>query len=102
MIRLLVAVVLLACASAGWAADEKKDSIDGTWLPAEAELAGKPFPEEVRKSMKLVIKDGKYTVTVGQAVDKGTVKVMPAEKPKAMDVTGTEGPNTAKTFPAIY
>lgn len=103
LLKLSVALlVLLGSLSTGWAADEKTDSLDGTWLPAEAELAGKPFPEEVRKSMKLVIKDGKYTVTVGQGIDKGTVKVMPGEKPKAMDITGTDGPNTGKTFLAIY
>src|SRR5947209_17190682 len=102
MVKLLVAVaVVLACAAVGWAADDK-DSIDGTWLPAEAELAGQKFPDEVRKSMKLVVKDGKYTVTVGKGVDEGTVKLMPTAKPKAVDVTGTEGPNKGKTFLAIY
>ena len=78
------------------------DTIQGTWLASTAELGGKPFPEEVRKSIKLTIKDGKYTVTVGKTPDHGTSKLDPSAKPKAMDITGTEGPNKGKTFQAIY
>ena len=78
------------------------DTLDGTWLPSAAELAGKPFPEEIRKSMKLVLKGGKYTVTVGEKADRGTVKADPTAKPKEMDITGTDGPNKGKTFLAIY
>jgi uncharacterized protein (TIGR03067 family) len=78
------------------------DALDGTWLPAAAELGGKPFPDEVRKTMKLVLKDDKYTVTVGMAVDEGTVKRNPAAKPKTLDITGTDGPNKGKTILAIY
>ena len=78
------------------------DTIQGTWLPSAAELGGKMFPDEVRKTIKLVIKGDKYTVTVGEKVDKGTVKLNPAEKPKALDITGTEGPNKGKTILAIY
>ena len=74
------------------------DTIEGTWLPATAELGGKPFPDEVRKTIKLVVKDGKYTVTVGKEIDQGTVKLNPAAKPKEMDITGTDGPNKGKTF----
>ena len=73
-----------------------------TVLPSAAELAGKMFPDEVRKTIKLVIKDDKYTVTVGEKVDKGTVKLNPAAKPKALDITGTDGPNKGKTILAIY
>jgi uncharacterized protein (TIGR03067 family) len=82
--------------------DAKDDTLQGTWLPSAAELGGKMFPDEVRKTIKLVVKDDKYTVTVGEAVDRGTIKLMPSATPKAMDITGTEGPNKGKTIPAIY
>jgi uncharacterized protein (TIGR03067 family) len=88
----------LPCVSRG---DDAK-SMDGTWLPSAAELAGEKFPDEVRKIIKLVIDDGKYTVTVGKNPDRGTVKLDPSKKPKEMDITGTEGPNKGKTFLAIY
>ena len=81
---------------------DKDEMIDGTWFPAEAEIGGQKFPEEVRKIMKLEVKDGKYTVTVGKGIDRGTIKLNPAAKPQAMDITGTEGPNKGKTHPAIY
>lgn len=100
----IVALTLaLTFALAAWSADAKdSDAIQGAWLPVTAELGGKMFPDEVRKSIKLVIKDDKYTVTVGKAVDQGTVKLHPAAKPKKMDITGTDGPNMGKTIPAIY
>jgi len=79
-----------------------RDTIEGTWLPAAAELGGKAFPDEIRKTIKLVVKDDRYTVTVGKQVDQGTVKLDPAAKPKALDITGTEGPNKGKTIRAIY
>lgn len=95
--------LVLTLSLAVWSADAKdSDAIQGTWLPATAELAGKMFPDEVRKSIKLVIKDGKYTVTVGKVVDQGTIKLDPAAKLKKMDITGTDGPNKGKMIPAIY
>ena len=78
------------------------DTIQGTWPPSTAELGRKMFPDEVRKTIKLVVKDDKYTVTTGKVVDQGTVKLNPAAKPKEMDITGTEGPNKGKTILAIY
>jgi len=95
-------VVALSLSSVGRGDDAKENSADGTWLPTKAELGGQAFPDEVRKSMKLVIKGNKYTVTVGDRVDKGTVKRDPSATPKAVDITGTEGPNKGKTFLAIY
>ena len=78
------------------------DAIQGTWLPSAAELGGKAFPEEVRKTIKLVVTEAKYTVTVGKQVDQGTVKLNPRAKPKTLDITGTDGPNKGKTILAIY
>src|SRR5947209_20538519 len=81
---------------AAWGGQAQDDTLEGTWLPAAAELGGKAFPDDVRKTMKLVLKDDTYTVTVGKGVDRGTVKRMPSATPRAMDITGTEGPNKGK------
>ncbi len=106
MTRSFGVILLLAvsCSSLFLGSDAPDDvkSIDGTWLPAEAELGGEKFPDEIRKIMKLVIGDGKYTVTVGGQPDRGTVKLDRSKKPMTMDITGTEGPNLGKTFLAIY
>jgi uncharacterized protein (TIGR03067 family) len=102
--RLCMALALvLSISSVAWCDDAKdEDAIQGTWLASTAEFGGQKFPDEVRKSIKLVIKDGKYTVTVGREPDKGTSKMDPSANPKAMDITGTEGPNKGKTMLAIY
>lgn len=83
-------------------ADDPKTSLDGTWLPESAELAGKPFPEEIRKTIKLELMGDNYIATIGPTVDKGTIKRNTTAKPKQMDITGVEGPTKGKTIPAIY
>jgi len=100
--QFLAFTLVLSFSSAAWSGDAKDDTIDGAWLPSSAELGGKKFPDEVRKTIKLVVKDNQYTVTVGTEVDKGTVKLDPSAKPKALDITGTEGPNKDKKILAIY
>ena len=84
--------------------EAKKDAelLEGVWIPASAELAGKQFPEATRKAMKLVMKGNTYKVSVGELLDVGTTKIDPSQKPKSIDVTGTEGPNRDKTYLAIY
>ena len=102
-LKLFVACVLVvSCSSAAWGGDAKDDTLEGAWLPSVAELAGKPFPDEVRKTIRLEIKGDQYTVTVGTVPDRGTCKRNPSAKPKALDITGTEGPNKGKTILAIY
>jgi uncharacterized protein (TIGR03067 family) len=102
-LKLVLLALVLSFSPAATRGDAKDgDTLDGTWLPETAELGGKMFPDEIRKSIKLVVKDGKYTVTVGKVVDQGTAKLNPKAKPKEMDVTGTDGPNKGKTFLAIY
>jgi uncharacterized protein (TIGR03067 family) len=81
--------------------DEAK-AIQGNWTPATAELAGQPIPEAVLKTISLQLDAGKYNVSVGGDPDKGTYTIDATTTPKSMIVTGTEGPNRGKTFPAIY
>jgi uncharacterized protein (TIGR03067 family) len=100
--RFVAFALVVACSSVAWSDDAKDDSIDGIWLPSTAELGGKKFPDEVRKSIKLEVKGDQYFVTVGKQPDRGTCKLNPSAKPKALDITGTEGPNKGKTILAIY
>jgi len=58
--------------------------------------------EAVLKIISLRLDDGKYEVFVGDRPDKGTYTLDSTSKPKGMTITGTEGPNQGKTFPAIY
>jgi uncharacterized protein (TIGR03067 family) len=102
--RAAVAAVLATVLSGPARGDEKAElkKLEGTWLPSAGEIGGRKLPDEQIKAIKLVIADGKYTVTVSGQDDKGTLKVDANAKPATMDIVGTEGPNTGKTFPAIY
>jgi uncharacterized protein (TIGR03067 family) len=94
--------ICLLCSSATVLADDKdKPSSDGTWIPTRAELGGNKLPDDVLKTIKLVLEGDKYTVTIGSEVDKGTVKMDAKAKPMTMDIVGTEGPNKGKTILAI-
>jgi uncharacterized protein (TIGR03067 family) len=94
--------LVVSCSSAAWSDEAKPDTLEGIWLPSAAELGGKQFPDEVRKTIRLEVKGDQYTVTVGTQPDRGTCKLNPSAKPKALDITGTEGPNKGKTILAIY
>lgn len=106
MSRLMCATLFfamsVACFSQGEESRESTKSVDGTWLASVVELGGAKLPDEVRMSIKLVIDQGNYTVTLGKNPDRGTVKLDPSKMPKEMDITGTEGPNKGKKILAIY
>ena len=103
--------VICLCASltlGGWLMATATDSPDdasalqGNWKPAAAELAGRPMAGEVLQTISLKLDQGKYEVFVGEHPDRGTYTIDAATLPKSMTVTGTEGPNQGRTFPAIY
>jgi uncharacterized protein (TIGR03067 family) len=71
-------------------------------VPSEAELDGEKLAKKDLSAIKLVIKDEKYTVTVGELVDQGTVTLDLESDPTGMEIKGTKGPNEGKTIPAIY
>lgn len=101
---LLLCACLAPLAPGGDAKGGKNDAkkMQGTWKLMTAELAGKPFPDEITKTITLVLTDGKYTVTVGDKTDEGTCKIDPSKVPPTLDITGTKGPNEGKTILAIY
>ena len=101
---LLCTCLAVAASLNAFAAHPPADAKDvqGNWKPAKAELAGQPVTDAVLKSISLRLDNGKYEVFVGQRPDRGTYTLDSATKPKSMTVTGTEGPNQGKAFPAIY
>jgi uncharacterized protein (TIGR03067 family) len=99
--KYIVCVCFAVCASLNAFADDAK-AIQGNWKPVKAELAGQPMTDAVLKSISLKLENGKYEVFVGAHPDRGTYTIDADTKPKSMSVTGTEGPNIGKTFPAIY
>ncbi len=103
----VLGLVLAVGLSAGAVAVEDRDdgkAVQGTWVPIEAELAGKPMPEAVLKSITLKTGDGKYEVAIANTPesDKGTYTLGTASNPKTMTIKSAEGPNAGKTLLAIY
>ena len=94
-------LILLVVVPGASRADDNK-ALQGTWLPSAAELATQKMSEEMLKTMRLTIKGDQYEVQVGKQTDRGTVKFDPAQKPKTMDIMGTEGPNKGRKLLAIY
>ena len=98
-ICLTVAASLSAFAAG--AADDAK-AVQGNWKPVKAELAGQPMADAVLKSISLKLDHGNYEVFVGEEPDRGTYTIDSTTRPRSMTITGGEGPNHGKTFPAIY
>src|SRR6476646_3192366 len=81
---------------------EEQKSLQGDWVPVKAELAGQPMPDAVLKTISLKLNKNEYEVLVAGKADKGTWKIDPTAKLKAMDIAGVKGPNAGKKFPCIY
>lgn len=100
---LIVVVLILSFSMVGWSGTiPDRESIQGTWLPSAAEFAGMKFPDEIRKSLRMVIKGDQYLVTEAGSPDQGTLKLNPNTTPKQMDIISTDGANKGRTFLAIY
>jgi uncharacterized protein (TIGR03067 family) len=110
MKTILCICLVLAASLTALAAEESADhktpdyqkTLQGDWIPVKAELAGKPMPEAVLKTISLKLVKNEYEVLVAGKPDKGTWTIDPTAKPKGMKITGVKGPNAGKTFPAIY
>jgi uncharacterized protein (TIGR03067 family) len=79
-----------------------QQALQGEWIPIKAELAGKPMPDAIVKTISLKLIKNEYEVLVAGKPDKGTWTIDPATKPKSMKIIGVKGPSKGKTFPAIY
>jgi uncharacterized protein (TIGR03067 family) len=91
------------------AADQKDDAVkedlkklQGAWTVVSAEFDGNKLGDDDVKKMEMVIKDDTYTFTAPDETYKGTFKIDPAKKPKAIDRKGTEGPDAGKSAQGIY
>ncbi len=76
--------------------------MQGEWKPVKAVLAGRPLSDSLLNVITLKLNNGTYQVLVGNQPDKGTYTLDSVGMPRGMTITGTEGPNRGRTFPAIY
>lgn len=82
--------------------DVKKElgQFQGSWTVVSAFKDGKA--DDGLKGAKLVFKGDQFTRTAKGETTKGTVKLNPAAKPKALDGTFADGPMKGQTFAGIY
>jgi uncharacterized protein (TIGR03067 family) len=91
-------------ASAAPAAEPEGDlkALQGTWVIAEANLAGRDHLDDF-KGMKLVVTGDKYAIDFGKNSEKGTIKLDAAKTPKQIDLTTrADGPFKGRDLPGIY
>jgi uncharacterized protein (TIGR03067 family) len=100
----LLCVVLTALVLAADADDAKKElaKLAGTWSAVSIERDGKAMPADKLKSSTLTITGDKYVVKMGELMIEGVYKLDPAQKPKAIDATRTNGDDKGKTLLGIY
>lgn len=96
----LALVASLHAPAAGPRDDAK--AVQGEWKPVKAVLAGRPLSDSLLNVITLKLKDGAYQVLVGNQPDRGTYTLDSVGTPRGMTITGTEGPNNGRKFPAIY
>ena len=95
---IFLAIALAVGCSATKKTTAVQHPLDGTWIPVSQEMGGKPFPQAMFATQKLVLQDTNYTM-VAESVDKGVTRLSEGGK---MDIYGREGVNTGKHFSAIY
>jgi uncharacterized protein (TIGR03067 family) len=97
----LVAVLLLAAAPAPKEDDEAK-KLQGAWQAVTYEAAGMPQQDVAEKVACTCEKDVFTFQYEGKVIWKATFKLDPSKKPKAIDMTITEGPNKGQAIVGIY
>jgi uncharacterized protein (TIGR03067 family) len=66
-------------------ADKDTKQLQGTWSVVMAELGGKKVSEDELKDVKVIFQGNMMTLQYGKE-EKGTFKLDPSKKPKAMGV----------------
>lgn len=106
MRRSILLVIAAGCLSAAGPAAEgvtkELAKFRGTWKYTSLEQDGRPVPEAQYREARLTIKGDQFTFTLGADTSHGTFEVDPAQKPKAIDVTFTDGPDKGKTIRGVY
>ncbi len=79
-------------------------SLEGTWVPVAADVAGKPlFVGELRVKY-LVLEGGGYSIIdrANHVVDSGSYLMNPLARPATLDIVGRDGPSAGRTLHAIF
>jgi uncharacterized protein (TIGR03067 family) len=79
-------------------------ALDGTWVPVSAQVSGQALVVAELRVARLVLERGVYEIHdhSHQVVDRGDFRVDEAQRPRAMDIVGLEGPFAGRTMLAIW
>jgi uncharacterized protein (TIGR03067 family) len=109
MNRTLIGIVLTllsatASPATAAAAEEQDDlkQLAGSWKPKEANLGDNKIDSMVLEKAVVAYEGDKYTITIGDKEEKGTLVLDSKKIPKCMDIFPTSGDNNGKTFLAVY
>jgi uncharacterized protein (TIGR03067 family) len=83
-------------------APNDKARLQGTWSLVAVEISGQPLAMDKLKDARLVVEGDRYSFKLGDVRLEMSHQTNPGKKPKALDLTVTEGPMKGKTFRAIY
>jgi uncharacterized protein (TIGR03067 family) len=84
---------------------EKTAKLEGSWTATGGVMEGKKLPEEVvtKLNLTVVIKDGKYNVSVmGKEIENGSYKIDAKAKPATIDLKIAKGKDEGKTQLGIF
>jgi uncharacterized protein (TIGR03067 family) len=100
--------LLMALATALWvspvAAEQPEDLklLAGKWKPVEANLGDNKIDQLVLDSATIEYAADKYTLTIGEKTESGSLVLDEKKVPKCMDIFPTTGDNNGKTFLCVY
>lgn len=97
-----LAGLLLAADAPNGEVRKELDRFQGTWKFVSLEAEGKKVPEADFRTARLVLEGNKFTFTDDHGTYHGTFAVDLKQKPKAIDVTFTDGPDEGKTCLGVY
>ena len=91
VVTALATILLAFAAPAADDAKKDKEALQGAWKVVSSEAGGKDQTEELKGHL-LVFEGDTFALKKGDQVGlKGTFKLDPSQKPKAIDLTITEG-----------
>jgi uncharacterized protein (TIGR03067 family) len=104
MNRVILGALLALLAATATAAEEPDDikQLAGSWKPKEANLGDNKIDVMVLEKAVIAYEGDKYTLTIGEKEEKGTLVLDSKKIPKWMDIFPTSGDNNGKTFLAVY
>jgi uncharacterized protein (TIGR03067 family) len=97
------AVTVVARGQEDDAVKEEMARLEGTYSCVSTEQGSDKGDPEILKTLKLVVKDKKWTVYIKDKVSTlATFKIDPTKKPKTIDLTGTMGGDKGQKYLGIY